>query len=77
MEKIVHKVSKLILAVPYVFVLIFMPVYSILDRLVFVEVFGCGCVPDVQENMFEVYSICYCDIAYVCIGSKIIRECSK
>ena len=54
MEKIVHKVSKLILAVPYVFVLIFMPVYSILDRFVFVEVFGCGCVPDVQENMFGI-----------------------
>ena len=52
--KSVHKVSKLILAIPYVFVLIFMPVYSILDRLVFVEIFGCGCVPDVQENMFGI-----------------------
>lgn len=29
------------------------PIYNILDRWIFVKVFGCGCVPDVQNNIFN------------------------
>jgi len=30
------------------------PIYNILDQNVFVEVFGCGCVPFAQTNMFNI-----------------------
>lgn len=53
-KRSVYNDSKLILIIPYILVLIMTPFYGILDRLVFVEVFGCGCVPDVQENMFGI-----------------------
>lgn len=53
-KKSVYNDSKLILSIPYILILIITPIYSILDRLIFVKVFGCGCVPDVQENMFNI-----------------------
>ena len=30
------------------------PIYNILDHLVFVDVFGCGCVPEAQTNMLNI-----------------------
>lgn len=30
------------------------PIYSILDRLIFIKVLGCGCVPSAQSNMFNI-----------------------
>lgn len=30
------------------------PVYRILDQLIFVKVFGCGCVPSTQTNMLNI-----------------------
>jgi hypothetical protein len=53
-KKSIYNRSKLLLSVPYILVLIMTPIYGILDRFVFVKVFGCGCVPDVQENMFGI-----------------------
>ena len=34
--------------------LIITPIYNILDNIIFVEVFGCGCVPIAQTNMFNI-----------------------
>ena len=33
---------------------IFIPIYSILDSLIFVDIFGCGCVPSTQTNMLNI-----------------------
>lgn len=32
----------------------FTPIYNILDQKIFVEIFGCGCVPSAQTNMFNI-----------------------
>ena len=34
--------------------LFFTPIYNILDQKIFVEIFGCGCVPSAQTNMFNI-----------------------
>ena len=39
---------------PYMVMLLITPFYSMLDRLVIVEVFGCGCVPGAQSNMLNI-----------------------
>ena len=39
---------------PYVVMLLITPIYNILDRKIFVEVFGCGCVPIAQTNMLNI-----------------------
>lgn len=33
---------------------IFIPIYIILDIHIFVDVFGCGCVPSMQTNMLNI-----------------------
>lgn len=40
--------------IPYIIMPIITPFYNILDRVLIVEVFGCGCVPSVQINMFNI-----------------------
>lgn len=46
--------KKLLLILPLVAIPVFIPIYCILDRLVFLEVFGCGCVPSVQTNLLHI-----------------------
>lgn len=46
--------KKIIAALPFVAMPIFIPVYSILDSLIFVDIFGCGCVPSTQTNMLNI-----------------------
>ena len=46
--------KKLIPVLPFAIMPVFIPVYSILDSLIFVDVFGCGCVPDSQTNMLNI-----------------------
>lgn len=46
--------KKWILALPFAIMPVFIPIYNILDSLVFVDVFGCGCVPDAQTNMLNI-----------------------
>ena len=46
--------KKLIPVLPFVIMTVFIPVYNILDSLIFVDVFGCGCVPDSQTNMLNI-----------------------
>ena len=46
--------KKLIPALPFLIMPATIPVYWLLDKLILVDVFGCGCVPSVQENMFGI-----------------------
>lgn len=46
--------KKLIPVLPFGIMPVFIPIYNILDSLVFVDVFGCGCVPDAQTNMLNI-----------------------
>jgi hypothetical protein len=48
------KNKKAILALPYLLMSFITPFYIILDQKVFVEIFGCGCVPSAQTNMFNI-----------------------
>ena len=41
-------------ALPYLLMTFITPFYNILDQKVFVEIFGCGCVPVAQTNMFNI-----------------------
>lgn len=48
------KNKKTILTLPYLLMIFVTPIYNIFDQKVFVEVFGCGCVPTAQTNMFNI-----------------------
>lgn len=48
------KNKKAIMALPYLYLLFITPLYNVLDRYIFVEVFGCGCVPSTQTNMLNI-----------------------
>ena len=48
------KKRRLFTIVPYVVMPLITPIYNILDSKVFVEVFGCGCVPIAQTNMLNI-----------------------
>ena len=39
---------------PFLIMPVLIPIYWILDKLILVDVFGCGCVPSVQENMLGI-----------------------
>ena len=41
-------------ALPYLLMIFITPFYNFLDQKVFVEIFGCGCVPVAQTNMFNI-----------------------
>ena len=45
---------KYFILVPYLVMLLITPIYNILDRTFFVEIFGCGCVPIAQTNVFNI-----------------------
>jgi len=49
-----NKNKKLIFSLPYLLIFYIAPWYKLLDVLVFVEIFGCGCVPITQTNMFNI-----------------------
>lgn len=40
-------------ALPYLILVFVTPFYELLDKIFFVKVFGCGCVPLTQQNMFH------------------------
>ena len=46
--------KKIVAIIPFLIVPIFIPIYSILDNLILVDVFGCGCVPSTQTNMLNI-----------------------
>lgn len=43
-----------LISLPYLIMFFITPIYSILDQNIFVKVFGCGCVPSAQTNMFNI-----------------------
>ena len=45
---------KLVTILPFVILPISIPIYCVLDNLLFVEIFGCGCVPSAQTNMLNI-----------------------
>ena len=48
------KNRKAIRALPYLLMISITPIYNILDSKIFVKIFGCGCVPIAQTNMFNI-----------------------
>ena len=48
------KNKTIILSLPYLLIFFISSLYRLLDVLVFVNVFGCGCVPTAQTNMFNI-----------------------
>lgn len=46
--------KKIIAALPFAIIPAFIPLYSFLDSMVLVEIFGCGCVPSAQTNMLNI-----------------------
>ena len=46
--------KKIIAILPFIIMPIFIPIYCFLDSLVLVNIFGCGCVPTAQTNMFNI-----------------------
>lgn len=48
------KYKKAIFALPYLLIVFITPFYNILDSKIFVDIFGCGCVPIAQTNMFNI-----------------------
>ena len=45
--------KKIVVMLPFIIVPIFIPIYIILDNLILVDIFGCGCVPSAQTNMLN------------------------
>lgn len=46
--------KKLLATLPFITMPVFIPIYLFLDRLLLVDIFGCGCVPDAQTNMLNI-----------------------
>ena len=49
--------KKIMTIMPIIIMPIFIPIYIILDKLILVDVFGCGCVPSTQTNMLNIWSM--------------------
>lgn len=48
------KHKKTIFSLPYLLIFFILPFYRFLDQYFFVKIFGCGCVPTDQTNMFNI-----------------------
>ena len=46
--------QKIVTILPFITIPFFIPIYMILDNLILVEVFGCGCVPATQTNLLHI-----------------------
>ena len=46
--------KKILAVVPFIIIPILIPAYCMLDSLILVEIFGCGCVPSTQTNMLNI-----------------------
>ena len=46
--------KRIIAILPFIIAPILMPVYMILDSMILVDIFGCGCVPSTQTNMLNI-----------------------
>lgn len=48
------KNKKTLLSLPYLLMIFITPIYNMLDQKIFVDIFGCGCVPYTQMNMLNI-----------------------
>lgn len=46
--------KKIIALLPFFIMPVVIPIYMVLDNLILVEIFGCGCVPSTQTNMLNI-----------------------
>ena len=46
--------KKIVIVLPFIIMPLFIPIYNILDSLILVDIFGCGCVPIAQTNMLNI-----------------------
>ena len=46
--------KKIVAVLPFIIIPIFIPIYTILDSKILVDIFGCGCVPSAQTNMLNI-----------------------
>lgn len=82
--------KKIVAILPFLVMPVFIPLYCLLDNLVLVEVFGCGCVPSTQTNLLNipfnandlrlvVFSIATVTLSVwsVFVSKKFIRSISK
>ena len=46
--------KKILAVVPFITVPILIPIYCFLDSFIFIDIFGCGCVPSTQTNMLNI-----------------------
>lgn len=46
--------KKIMIMLPIIIMPIFIPIYIVLDNLILVDIFGCGCVPSTQTNMLNI-----------------------
>ena len=46
--------KKIVAILPFIIMPIFIPIYIILDNLILVDIFGCGCVPSTQTNKLNI-----------------------
>lgn len=46
--------KKILAIVPFITMPVLVPIYNILDSLILADVFGCGCVPSTQTNLFNI-----------------------
>lgn len=46
--------KKRVAVLPFLIMPVFLPFYQILDSLILVEIFGCGCVPLTQTNLLNI-----------------------
>ena len=46
--------KKIILVLPFIIMPVFIPIYNVLDSIILVDIFGCGCVPSAQTNMLNI-----------------------
>lgn len=46
--------NRIMAIVPFIIIPVIIPIYSMLDGLLLIDIFGCGCVPDTQTNMLNI-----------------------
>ena len=46
--------KKIVTILPFIIMIIFIPIYNVLDSIILVDIFGCGCVPSAQTNVLDI-----------------------
>ena len=46
--------KKIVAPLPFIIIPVSIPIYMVLDNLILVDIFGCGCVPSTQTNVLNI-----------------------